>query len=75
MDGLSSLLMSVTAVDVQLRDTLKPDAVLVEYVPSPKLHRHAVGPLVDLSVKVTVTGAYPDVGVPEKSAAVGFAVI
>jgi len=38
----------------------------VEVVPSPKFHFHEVGLLILLSVKVTVNGAFPDVGYAEK---------
>jgi hypothetical protein len=41
----------------------------VDVVPSPKVHTHDVGELVDESAKVTVSGATPEVGVPVKLAA------
>ena len=39
--------------------------------PSPKVHNHDVGELVDASVNVTVRGADPEVGVPVKLATGG----
>jgi hypothetical protein len=38
---------------------------------SPKFHDQEVGVLVELSVKVTESGAVPEVGVPEKAATGG----
>ena len=40
----------------------------VEYVPSPKVHFHEVGDPVLWSVKLTVRGAFPEVGDAEKAA-------
>ena len=42
-----------------------------ELVPSPKLHDHAVGVFVEVSVNVTFNGTMPDVGVPVKLATGG----
>ncbi len=41
---------------------------VVEVFESPKVHDHAVGLLVEESVKLTARGAAPIVGVPEKFA-------
>ena len=43
----------------------------MEVVVSPKFHDHAVGEFVELSVKLTASGALPEVGVPEKFATGG----
>ena len=43
----------------------------VSVVPSPKFHCQIVGTLVVVSVNVTVSGAVPDVGVPENDAVGG----
>jgi hypothetical protein len=46
---------------------------LAEVVPSPKFHFHEVGEPVLVSLKVTVNGAFPEVGFAEKFAT-GFAI-
>ena len=51
--------------------------MVVDVEPSPNVHAHDVGELVDASVNTTVRGAVPDVGVPVKlatGAATGVAV-
>jgi hypothetical protein len=40
----------------------------VEDPPSPKVHAQEVGFPVERSVKLTVRGVFPEVGVPENSA-------
>jgi hypothetical protein len=45
----------------------------VDVLPSPKVHAHDVGELLDASVNVTVSGADPEVGVPVKLATGGTA--
>ena len=40
----------------------------VDVLPSPKVHTHEVGELVDVSVNATVSGNFPVVGVPVKLA-------
>ena len=42
--------------------------MLVAVPPSPNVHNHDVGELVDVSVNVTVSGLVPEVGVPVKLA-------
>jgi hypothetical protein len=42
--------------------------LVVDVDPSPKVHAHDVGELVDASVNATVSGNFPDVGVPLKLA-------
>jgi hypothetical protein len=41
--------------------------------PSPNVQFHDVGPFVERSVNVTLSGAVPEVGVPTKLATGGFA--
>jgi hypothetical protein len=43
----------------------------VDVEPSPKFHAQAVGALEDVSVKVTISGAIPDVGIVVKLATGG----
>jgi hypothetical protein len=46
--------------------------LVVEYVPSPKLHFHDVGLLALLSVNCTFSGAFPDLGEAENAATGAF---
>jgi hypothetical protein len=72
-------LVFVAAPLVTVRLTLKAPAVeyvcdgfsLVEVLPSPKSQLQEVGEPVDVSVKVTASGAVPDFGVPVKFAVSG----
>ena len=42
--------------------------LVVDVEPSPNVHAHDVGELLDASVNATISGADPEVGVPEKLA-------
>ena len=45
----------------------------MDVAPSPNVHNHEVGELLDASVNASVSGADPDVGVPVKKAVGGTA--